>query len=228
VTETVEQEGEDAARTVTELLERLGKDLGQLVVSEAQLEAARNMPEIKRAARVGVGSTVAAAAVTAAFVFLNVAAYAGLLTVWSAWVAALVLAGAWIAVGGVLAAVLFSRVRGWRLWRVFAASPAEAIEDLEKARDQAGDAVRDTLTELGPAISIEIATAAIPAAGSLAEGMMDASEEVVEAIAENLPAGSTVNQMWDVALMPGRLGLRVATTVLRREPGEKGSKDTGK
>jgi len=224
VTETGEQEREDdAARTVTELLERLGRDLAQLVVCEAQLEAARNMPEVKRAARVGAGSTVAAAAVTAAFVFLNVAAYEGLLTVWSAWVAALVLAGAWIAVGAVLAAGLFSRVRRWRFWRVFAAPPAEAIADLEKARDQAGDAVRETLTELGPAISIEVATAAIPAAGNLAEGMMDASEEVVEAIAENLPAGSAVNQIWDVALMPGRLGLRVATTVLRREPGDKGS-----
>jgi hypothetical protein len=26
-----------------------------------------------------------------------------------------------------------------------------------------------------------------------------------------------VNQIWDVALMPGRFGLRVATTVLRRD-----------
>ena len=25
-----------------------------------------------------------------------------------------------------------------------------------------------------------------------------------------------VNQIWDVALMPGRLGIRVATTVLKR------------
>jgi hypothetical protein len=219
--ETVEQEGEDAAGTVTQLLERLGRDLAQLVVCEAQLEAARNLPELKRAARVGAGSTVVAAAVTAAFVFLNVAAFAGLVTVWSAWLAALVLAAAWIVIAAFLAAGLFARVRHWRFWHLFAASPAEGMADLERARDRAGDAVRDTLTELGPAISIEIATAAIPAAGDIAEGMMDASEEVVEAIAETLPAGSTVNQIWDVALMPGRLGLRVATTVLRREPDDK-------
>ena len=47
--------------------------------------------------------------------------------------------------------------------------------------------------------------------------MMDASEEIVESLAEDLPAGSTVNQIWDVALMPGRFGLRVATTVLKRD-----------
>jgi hypothetical protein len=30
------------------------------------------------------------------------------------------------------------------------------------------------------------------------------------------PVG-VVNQIWDVALMPGRLGIRVATTVLKRD-----------
>jgi hypothetical protein len=42
------------------------------------------------------------------------------------------------------------------------------------------------------------------------------ADELVEAMAEDLPGGGTVNQMWDVVLMPGRFGLRVATTVLKR------------
>jgi hypothetical protein len=123
-------------------------------------------------------------------------------------------------VGGLLAAGLLARVKHWRVWTIFSASPAEAVTELEEARDEAATAVRETLEQLGPAISIQIATAAIPAAGNIAEGMMDASEDIVEALAENLPAGSTVNQIWDVALMPGRFGLRVATTVLRRDPND--------
>jgi len=39
---------------------------------------------------------------------------------------------------------------------------------------------------------------------------------MVEAMAEDLPGGGVVNQMWDVVLTPGRFGLRVATTVLKR------------
>ena len=34
------------------------------------------------------------------------------------------------------------------------------------------------------------------------------------------PAGGVVNQIWDVAMMPGRLGIRVATTVLKRGQSE--------
>jgi hypothetical protein len=48
------------------------------------------------------------------------------------------------------------------------------------------------------------------------EDILEASDEMVEAIAEELPGGGVVNQMWDVVLMPGRLGLKVATTVLKR------------
>jgi hypothetical protein len=44
----------------------------------------------------------------------------------------------------------------------------------------------------------------------------------VESIAEDLPVGGVVNQIWDVVLMPGRFGLKVATTVLESgEPGDR-------
>jgi hypothetical protein len=52
----------------------------------------------------------------------------------------------------------------------------------------------------------------VDAGGDLIEG----ADDLVEALAEDVPGGSAVNQIWDVVLMPGRFGLRVATTVLRR------------
>jgi hypothetical protein len=51
------------------------------------------------------------------------------------------------------------------------------------------------------------------------EELLEASEDVVEVI-EELPGGGAVGQMVDVVLYPGRLGLRVATTVLRGSPKE--------
>ena len=51
--------------------------------------------------------------------------------------------------------------------------------------------------------------------------LLEVSDDVVEALADELPGGGVVNQIWDVVLMPGRFGVRVATTVLRRPaPGE--------
>jgi hypothetical protein len=49
------------------------------------------------------------------------------------------------------------------------------------------------------------------------EDLLETSDEIVEAIADDLPGGGVVNQIWDVALMPGRYGLKVVTTVLKRE-----------
>ncbi len=57
----------------------------------------------------------------------------------------------------------------------------------------------------------------------MASGVVDAgdeiiesADEIVESITEDVPGGGVVNQMWDVVLMPGRFGVRVATTVLKR------------
>jgi hypothetical protein len=54
------------------------------------------------------------------------------------------------------------------------------------------------------------------------QDILEASDDLVESIAEDLPAGGVVNQIWDVVLMPGRFGLKVATTVLKSgEPGKR-------
>ena len=49
--------------------------------------------------------------------------------------------------------------------------------------------------------------------------MIETSSEVVESITEAVPGGGIVNQIWDVVLLPGRVGVRVVTTVLRRPQG---------
>lgn len=220
-------EPEDAEdETVTELFVQLGRDLSVLGFCEAQLTGSRHMPEVRRAARDLASTLIAAIAFLTAFVFINLAAYLGLSTVVAPWLAAVILALAWIAIGALLAmalAVRAGRVTGWSWWRVFRGGPRESLEDLQRARNEAEAAVLATLERLAPAITVEIASAAVPIAGDMAGGVVDtgsdlleASDDMVESIAEDLPAGGMVNQMWDVALMPGRMGVRVATTVLKR------------
>jgi hypothetical protein len=195
-----------------------------LALRETELETARHAAEVRRGAMSLAGVVVVVAASLAAFAFVNVAAFSGLATALSPWLSALVLAAAWVVIAGVVSLPVIGRIRRWQFWRVFGARPTEALEELEQARDEAGEAVRQTLTRLGPAITVEIASAALPLAGGVAGGvvgagdaLIDVSDEIVEAIVEDLPAGSVVNQIWDVALIPGRFGLRVATTVLKRD-----------
>ena len=226
--ETAEQ---DDAQSVTELLVQLGGEVSVLAFCEAQLAASRNMPQVRRAARDIAGVLLVTVAGLTAFVLANVAALQGLATIMSTWLAALVLCAGWIVLGVALVLVLMVRagqVTGWNWWRVFSAGREETLTDLERARAAAEQAVRDTLARLAPAISIEIAKAAVPMAGEFASGAVDvgqdlleASDDMVEAIADDLPAGGVVNQMWDVVLMPGRFGLKVATTVLKGTEAEK-------
>jgi hypothetical protein len=222
--QAVEQDEE--AQSVSELLEQLAGNLVQLGLYQGQLEAARNVSEVRRALRDGVAALVATAAILAAFAFANVAAYAGLATTLEPWQAALVLAGIWTVIGCLVVLAVARRVQRSRLWKAVATSSPEAVAQLEASRDGAAEAVRDTLGTLGPAVSIEIVSAAVPSAGGLVESALDASDHAVGAIVEELPGGSAVNQIWDVALMPGRFGLRVATTILKRDvPANGGSEE---
>ena len=213
-------------QSVTELMVQLGREVSVLVFCEAQLAASRNMPEARRAVRDIAAALVAAVAFLTAFVFANVAAMLGLTSVLSSWLAAVVLTAAWIAVGSALAVALMvraGRVTGWKWWRVFSGGAEASLNELERARAEAERAVRETLEQLAPAMTFQIAAAAVPMATDAMGGVVDvggdlieASDDMVEGIAEDLPGGGVVNQMWDVVLMPGRFGVKVATTVLKR------------
>jgi hypothetical protein len=227
-----EEETEDgaAAPSLTELLEQLGRDLGELGVSEAQLEAARNMPEVRRAARDVTGTLIVVVTALTAFAFLNVAAMDGLSKVLATWIAALVLAAVWMIVAAVLLFGVMGRARRWVSWVVLKPPSDAAVDELERDRNAAGAAALSTLERVGPALAVQIALAAVPDAGDVASGVvemgdnvLEVSDEIIEVVTEQIPGGSVVNQVWDVALMPGRLGIKVATTVLRRgRPGEAG------
>jgi hypothetical protein len=237
-----EETTEPEAPSITELLVQLGRDVSILVFLESQLAASRNLPEVRRTSRDIAGALVAVLAFLTAFAFANVAAFGGLRAAdVSAWVAALILCVAWLVLGAAVTLALMVRaghVTGWRWWRVFRAGPEESLEDLEQARANAEQTVRDTLGRLAPAVTIEIASASVSVAGDMAGDAVDAgsdiletSDRIVEAIADDLPGGSVVNQVWDVVLAPGRFGVKAATTVFRRgdvpsaEPG--GADDRG-
>jgi putative superfamily III holin-X len=222
---------QDETPSLTDLLAELARNVSVLVFCETQLVAVRNMPQVRRTARDIGAALVAATAFLTAFVFANVAGFLGLSTVMSGWGAALLLCAVWVVLGVSLVLVLMIRagqVSGWRWWRIFGAGPEEAVHDLEQAVADAKQAVLDTLGRLAPAISIEIASASVAMAGDVAgdvvdtgQDILEASDELVESITEDLPAGGVVNQIWDVVLMPGRFGLKVATTVLKGgEPGK--------
>jgi hypothetical protein len=226
----------DDAESATDLLAQVGRDISALVLCDARLATFHHLPEVRRAARDIAGTLVAALALLTAFVFLNVAAFYSLATWMSRPLAALVLAALWLAVGlALLVAVTVraGRVAGWKWWWVFRAAPGEAEDDLRRAREEAEATVFATLERLGPAITVELAAAVVPAAGDMVGGAMEkgddlleASEDLVEDLVEDVPGGGVVSQMWSVFLTPGRLGLRVATTVLSAGQSESGESPT--
>ncbi|HEY7207327.1 MAG TPA: phage holin family protein [Gaiellaceae bacterium] len=222
MTETVEPVAEaleevESEPSLTELLEQLARELNGLVFAETRLAASRHKPAVLRAGRDFAAALLAALAFLAAFALANAAAVHALSRVMSTWLAALLLGAGWAVVGAVLALFVAARVRRVTGWDA---------ENAEQARADAQQAVREALERLSPAVTKEIALAAVPMAGDMAGGVVDAGAEIiesaddlVEAMTENVPAGGVVNQMWDVVLMPGRLGVRVATTVLKRGAG---------
>lgn len=213
--------------SVSELVERLGRDASRLIFYETALAGSQRVPELRRTVRdlaMVVGVFLAFAS---AFLLANWAAVSGLSSVLSDWLAALVLAAAWLALGALLFAALLVRlghVSGLKWWRMVDADRDAAATPLQVSRDEAEEAVRDTLDRLSGAIAREaagqIASAVTPFAGAAADvggELLETSEEIVEVIEEQLPGGGNVRQVIDFVLLPGRFGLRIATTALGRD-----------
>jgi hypothetical protein len=97
------------------------------------------------------------------------------------------------------------------------------------SEEEAEAQLRATLEELAEAVSgaaqEQIAAAIMPIAGGMVragEGMVDATGDVIEAadeitdaLEERLPGGIVVNRAFDIALVPGKFGVRVARSVLK-------------
>ena len=228
---------EDAAReSIREGLADVRRLVAELVACEAQLLAAAHRRDLRRWGLDVAGPVAVALALLTAFGLANAAAVYGLSTLMPAWAAALVLAGAWAVVGAALALAVWvrgERGEGLRWWRPLIGAPDEQLGEVREARMRAEHALRESLERLAPELAERAAVTVVPVASAVATGMatemagsvvdaggdlLEGSDDLVESITEDVPGGGVVNQIWDVVLLPGRFGVRVVTTVLRRSP----------
>lgn len=223
-------EVDEVEAQATELLEQVGRDASMLVLREVELTTSRHIPELRRAARdltVVVGVAVAFAT---AFALGNWAIVDALSSPLPGWRAPLVLAAIWLALGALLLVFVVhrsERVLDWRWWKVTGAGPEDRVRDREQARDEAQHTLRESLQQFAGAVAREagvlVATAVVPIAGGAAEAgekVLDAVDDVTDAIEEKLPGGGVINRVTDLALKPGRYALGAVNKGLKRdEPG---------
>jgi hypothetical protein len=182
---------------------------------------------LRRAARdLSVLFGIGLAFVTA-FVLANWAIVLALSSPLPGWRAPLVLMGVWAAVGGLLLVFVLhrtERVLGWQWWRAAAADPGETVHTREQARDDAQHTLRESLEQFAGAVAREagvlVTAAVVPLAGGAAEAgekVLDAVDDVTDAIEEKLPGGGLINRATDLALKPGRYALDAMQKGLKRE-----------
>ena len=235
-TPVAEAPGELDRRSVSELAEALGSDLGTLTLRRAQLALAEQAPEVRRTARAAVSVAICAVAALSAFVFANWALASALSSPLPGWRAPLVLTAGWLAVAALVAALLLRSERAARSWLSgLGADPTETRRRRQQGVDEAEQALRQTLDRFSDAVASaaeqRIAAAILPLAGGMVEvgeDMVEATDEVIEAadeitdvVEEVVPGGVVVNRAFDLALAPGRVGVRIARTAFgfgRREP----------
>jgi hypothetical protein len=206
--------------SVSELIEQVGRDAGTLVFRELQLAGSRQVPAARRTGKDLAVAAVAIVALATAFALANWAAVAALSDVLPGWLAALVLAAAWAAVGIVLLVVARRRLRAHGTW----GGAALALGERERMRDEAEAELRRTLDRLAEAIAAEAQARARDAVESAADSVLDVGEELLDAaddltdtVEAAVPGGSLVNGVLDLVLLPGRTFVRVARVVTVRE-----------
>ena len=182
------------------------------------LATLRNKATIRRNAPTVILAALAVTAGVTAYVLVNWAAVDGLSTTWHGWRAPLALAVAWLLVA-VVAAVLVYR----RSSMTF--SEAEAEAQLRATLEELAEAVAGAARE-------QIAAAILPIAGGVVEAgeemvyatddVIEAADEITDVLQARLPGGVVVNRAFDLVLVPGKFGVRVARVVLKvgQEPGE--------
>ncbi len=142
--------------SVAELVEQVRRDAGRLARYEAALSASQRVPEPRRAALAGGAVVALVLAFTAAFALANWAAVSGLSSLLPTWLAALALAVGWLAVGVVLLVVLLTKAGDASVvlwWRRIGADRGEAVSALRASRDEAEQALRDTIDRLSGALA---------------------------------------------------------------------------
>jgi Putative Actinobacterial Holin-X, holin superfamily III len=207
------EEEHDDQEPLMDLLERFGRVSSVLVLREAELAGARHETDVRRAGRDASAAAIAAVALGTAFLLANWAAVRGLSGSLSGWRAPLLLAAVWLVVGVAVAALPLSRVRH------LLSRPSPSIEQRERARDDAAQRVRESLEQLGGGLADEAQARMVSASADgvleTGEDVLQASEQLLDDMVDSVPGGSVVGQVIDFALIPGRYGVRVATTVLK-------------
>jgi hypothetical protein len=228
---------ESDRESVSELVEQVGRDAAVLAFRRGQLELAEQAPEVRRATRAVAAGAISAVALLTAFVFANWAVASALSSPLPGWRAPLVLTAAWLAVAALVSALWLRAERiSVRSW-LRSLGETETTAQRREAVEEAEQTLRQTLDRLSDAVAQAaqegIAAAILPVAGGMVdvgEGMVEATDDVLEAadeitdaVEEAVPGGVVVNRAFDVALAPGRFGVRVARTVFslgRNTPGD--------
>ncbi len=234
-----ESPNDDATGPTRQQLEKFRRDLAEFVRLETLLAATSRAPRLRRAGADALGVLAVVVALVAVFALVNVAILLAIATVLPAWAAALILAGAWLCVAGIKGAYLARR--GAPVLAALRGDGSGAPTALITARDAAWQDLREDLESLGPPLADQAVAVAVPlavrlatrmaaaAAGGAVEGvvvevedvgrdLVEESEEVVEELAEDVPGASIANTVWSLALLPGRTGVRMVATVLKRPP----------
>ena len=213
-------DGDEAS--LTELVEQLARDTSRLTLHEAALGASRHVPEFRRVALWAGLAIAVAASFVAAFALANWAAVAGLSTWLPTWLAPLVLAAAWTILGVALLLVARSRLRrgSTGVWvRLLGDERLDAVVRIQASRDEAEQAVRDSLERVGVALAAasaaQLTAAVLPLADSVGDELLELSEDAVEEIVESIPGSGAIGQVVNVVLLPGRVGLWAVTAVFR-------------
>jgi hypothetical protein len=221
-----ELDGDDAEEApVSELIEQAGRAAGLLAFREAQLSATRNAPQVRRAITdVAIALGIVLAFITA-FALANWAAVNALSGPLPSWAAPLVVAGAWILIGILLLVFVLNRgdrVFGWRQVRALGTGGPDQLEAREAARDEAQQGLKDSLERLAGGVGSQAAVLISAAVVPMADGVVDAGEDILEEIdeftdniAEAVPGGGVINWVADVALIPGRYVVRVAKSTIK-------------
>ncbi len=222
-----EPAGAEAPDSVSDLLQLAGRDVATLARRELELATARHSAELRRTASVVAVALGGALALLTAFALGNWAAAIALSSALPEWLAPLVLAAGWIAVGVVLLGLARRSAEGaaWRRWsRAMQTDPADQIAALEQARDEARQAMGDSLEKvtgtLAKAAGEQIGKAALPLAGGavvgVSEEIVDAADRLSDSIEDAVPGGGVMNRAVDIVLVPGRLGIKMTRTFLTR------------
>jgi hypothetical protein len=224
--------------SVSGRVEDVARAAAVLAARAADLEATRRRDEVRRATRAGVVAAILAVALATVFVFANWAAERALSSSLSGWRAPLALAGVWLAVA-VVAAIVVVRLEP-RLVRRRAKpdDPAAVLAEREAAFETAQGELRDAITalsgEMAKAAGKQMADAMVPdgivdIGGNVmdvGDRAMDKVDDVTDVIEARIPGGVIVNRAFDVALVPGRFGVRVARVVLSYgQPSDKSPSD---